>query len=148
VLFVGNPELPRKNLALARAVQDELLRRGRRIELRIAWEIDPQEIVTWMSAADALLFPSLFEGSPNTVKEAMAMELPIVSAPVGDVPERLRGVAGTFVAPRETGAMADALDEALQHDRVPAARAAVSELSVERVAERLLSLYGSIARAS
>jgi len=148
ILFVGNPDVPRKNIALARGVRDELLRRGVPIELRIAWELEPEAIVTWMAASDALLFPSLFEGSPNTVKEALAMELPIVSAPVGDVPERLRGVAGTFVAARGVGAMADAMEAALQFDRLPAARAAVSELSIERVAERLLGLYGSLAEAA
>ena len=148
ILFVGNPEVPRKNVALARAVRDELLRRGVPVELRIAWELEPDAIVTWMAASDALLFPSLFEGSPNTVKEALAMELPIVSAPVGDVPERLRGVAGTFIAPRDANAMADAMESALQHDRLPGARAAVSELSIERVATRLLGLYGSLARAA
>jgi glycosyltransferase involved in cell wall biosynthesis len=148
VLFVGNPEVPRKNVALARAIRDELLRRGVPVELRIAWELEPEAIVTWMAASDALLFPSLFEGSPNTVKEALAMELPIVSAPVGDVPERLRGVAGTFVVPRDVTAMADAMESALQYDRLPGARTAVSELSIERIAERLLGLYSSLAGAA
>jgi len=44
--------------------------------------------------------------------------------------------------------MADAMEAALQFDRLPAARAAVSELSIERVAERLLGLYGSLAEAA
>ena len=145
LLFVGNPEIPRKNLPLAESVRDELRRRGHDVELRVAWGIEPDAIPVWMAASDVLVFPSFVEGSPNTVKEAMAMELPIVSADVGDVSERLRGVDGTFVSPREPVAMAGLVERALGYDRLPGARAAVSELSLERVAERVASLYQSLA---
>jgi glycosyltransferase involved in cell wall biosynthesis len=141
VLFVGNPELPRKNFKLAEAVCAELARRGRPVRLRIGWDIPPRQMPVWMSAADALLFPSLSEGSPNAIKEAMAVECPIVSAPVGDVPERLAGIAGTSVVERDPHAMADAVIRALEHGRATGARAAVEELSAERVGERVLAVY-------
>lgn len=141
VLFVGNPAVPRKNFRLARDVCTELVRRGRPVELRVGWNVPPNEMPAWLNAADALLFPSLSEGSPNTIKEAMATELPIVSAPVGDVRERLDGVAGTFVVPHDAARMADALLAALDVGRSPAAREAVSELSLERVAEQVLAVY-------
>jgi glycosyltransferase involved in cell wall biosynthesis len=145
LLFVGNPNVPRKNVKLAEAVRDELVQRGRQVELRIAWQVDPDAIVLWMAASDALLFPSIFEGSPNTVKEAMAMELPIVSAPVGDVRERLRNIDGTFVVERDRTSMADAAERALEYDRIPAARASVAELSIESVAERVAAVYRAVA---
>lgn len=141
ILFVGNPELPRKNLTLARDVCTELERRGRPVQLRIGWDIPPEAIPVWMSAADVLLFPSLSEGSPNTVKEAMACELPIVSTPVGDVPTRLAGVKGTFVVEPDAREMASALMQALEVGRTPDARDAVRELSTERVAQRVLEVY-------
>lgn len=141
VLFVGDPEIPRKNFPLAREVCAELARRGRPVALRVVRSIPPHEMPVWMSAADALLFPSLSEGSPNAIKEAMATELPIVSAAVGDIPERLAGVAGTFVVPHDSSRMADALLSAVDLGRAPAARRAVSELSIERVAERVVAVY-------
>jgi teichuronic acid biosynthesis glycosyltransferase TuaC len=145
LLFVGNPDFPRKNVRLAQAVRDELVRRGVEIELRVAWQVAPDAMTLWMAASDVLIFPSLFEGSPNTVKEAMAMELPIVSAPVGDVPERLRNIEGTFVVERTPSIMADAVEVALQYDRLPAARAALADLSIEKVAARVAALYRSLA---
>jgi teichuronic acid biosynthesis glycosyltransferase TuaC len=144
LLFVGNPDFPRKNVKLARAVTDELARRGIPVELRIAWQVSPELVPVWMAAADVLIFPSLFEGSPNTVKEAMAMELPIVTAPVGDVPERLRGVDGGFVVERDPRVMADSVESAFSYDRVPSARAAICELSIEKVAERITTLYRAL----
>jgi glycosyltransferase involved in cell wall biosynthesis len=95
----------------------------------------------WMNAADALLFPSLSEGSPNVIKEAMAVELPIVSAPVGDVPQRLAGVPGTFIVDYDAEAMANALSSALRVGRAGQARVAVQELSMERVADQVLAVY-------
>jgi teichuronic acid biosynthesis glycosyltransferase TuaC len=144
VLFMGSLQIMRKNLVLAKRVCAELERRGRPVELRVASDIDPRLVPVWMNAADVLLFPSLSEGSPNAIKEAMASELPIVSAPVGDVPERLAGVEGTFVVPHDVPAMADAVIAALQVRRAPAAREALKDLSLERVAERIAAVYGEV----
>jgi teichuronic acid biosynthesis glycosyltransferase TuaC len=144
LLFVGNPDIPRKNVGLAKSVRDELLQRGVEVDLRIAWQVEPGAMPLWMAASDVLLFPSLFEGSPNTVKEAMAMELPIVSTSVGDVMERFRGVEGTFISERDPKLMADKVELALQYDRAPTARSAIADLSTDRVAERIISLYNSL----
>jgi hypothetical protein len=50
-----------------------------------------------MNASDVLLLTSLHEGSPNVVKEALACNLPVVSVPVGDIPERIGRVPGCVV---------------------------------------------------
>jgi glycosyltransferase involved in cell wall biosynthesis len=141
VLFVGDPKIPRKNVRLAEQVCEELARRGKPVELRICWNVAPALMPTWLNAADAFLCTSLSEGSPNAVKEAMAVELPIVSAAVGDVAERLAGVDGTFIARHDATMMADALEDALRVGRTPSARRAVEQISLERVAERLLVVY-------
>jgi teichuronic acid biosynthesis glycosyltransferase TuaC len=146
VLFVGDPAIPRKNFSLARAVCDELARRGRPVELRVATGMPHREVAMWMSAADAMVFPSISEGSPNVLKEAMAAELPIVSAPVGDASERLEGVEGCFIVDRDREAMADALLAALAYGRAPQARAAVERISLERIAQRVLAVYEAVAR--
>ena len=51
----------------------------------------------YMNACDVLLLTSLHEGSPNVVKEALACNLPVVSVPVGDIPERIGRVPGCVV---------------------------------------------------
>ncbi|MEA5389567.1 glycosyltransferase [Haloarculaceae archaeon H-GB11] len=46
-------------------------------------EIPHGEMPVWMNAADVLLLTSKREGFPNTVKEALACNLPVVSTDVG-----------------------------------------------------------------
>jgi teichuronic acid biosynthesis glycosyltransferase TuaC len=144
VLFVGNPQERRKNYPIAQRTCERLSVRIANLELRVAWRVPHSHVALWMSAADALLFPSSCEGSPNVIKEAMAAELPIVATPVGDIEERLRGLPGCFVRPADPVALAEALATALRHGRVPEARRAVLELSLENVARRVNAVYDKV----
>jgi glycosyltransferase involved in cell wall biosynthesis len=97
-----------------------------------------------MSAADALLLTSFSEGSPNVVKEAMAAELPVIATRVGDVRERLAGVEGCHACQPDPAAMSDALVAAIGRGRSPEAREAVSALSLDAVARRVLAVYEQV----
>jgi glycosyltransferase involved in cell wall biosynthesis len=141
VLFVGDPAIARKNHALAQAACQIASERVDRLRLQVAQGFAPAEMPTLMSAADALVMTSLWEGSPNVVKEAMAAELPVVAVPAGDVEERLRGVEGCYVRPYDAAALGEALVEAVARGRAPAARAAVAELSLENVGRRVVDVY-------
>ena len=52
----------------------------------------------YFNAANIHLLTSDFEGSPNSVKEAMACNVPVVSTNVGNVSELLKGVNGSYVS--------------------------------------------------
>lgn len=145
-LFVGNPSIERKNYVLAQRAVELAGQRDPSIRLRSATGISPELVPIWMSAANALIHPSWSEGSPNVIKEAMACELPIVATPVGDVPERLDGVAGCHVLPPDEDAFARGLLDAVTHHPCVAARAAVADLSLERVARRVVGVYESVQR--
>src|SRR3989442_15067534 len=76
-----------------------------------------------MNACDVLVFPSAQEGSPNTVKEALACNLPVVSVPVGDVPLRLRGIEGCeLCADERPETIAAALERVLRRGPRPPGR--------------------------
>src|SRR5690606_4154906 len=74
-----------------------------------------KEVFTLMEEASLLLMPSLEEGIPNVVVEAMAIGLPVLSTNCGGVPELITDTKeGWLVPTRNTQAMADAI-EAFSH---------------------------------
>ena len=145
VLWVGNLNRPLKNFPLAERAVERLAADVPEARLRVAWEVPPEDIPTWLTAADALLLTSRSEGSPTVVKEAMAAELPLVSTDVGDVSERIEGLPACAVVPGEAGALADALRAALEHGPVPEAREAIAPLSEAATARRIIELYDDLA---
>jgi glycosyltransferase involved in cell wall biosynthesis len=100
-----------------------------------------EEIPSWMNACDVLCLPSLSEGLPNVVLEAMACGLPVVASSVGGVPEIVRDdVNGFLVPPSNPSALADALRRALatKWDR-ESIRASVSQFDWDLNARTVLS---------
>src|SRR5207237_1937171 len=118
VLFPGRPEEPRKGFALAEAViASAAAQSGLELELVPLRGVPPERVALYMNGSHALLLTSLWEGSPNVIKEAMACDSPIVSVPVGDVPELLDGIAGCQVCPRQVEPLAAALERILAAER-------------------------------
>lgn len=71
----------------------------------------PHDDVPWvMTAGDVFVLPSLSEGLPTVVCEAMACAVPVVATAVDGTPEAVRhGETGFLVPPSEEGPLADAL---------------------------------------
>ena len=64
-----------------------------------------------LAASDAVLLPSLWEGLPLVLLEAMARSRPVIATAVGGVPEVIEhGVHGHLVPPNDPAALADALE--------------------------------------
>jgi glycosyltransferase involved in cell wall biosynthesis len=101
----------------------------------------------WIQACDVLVNPSLTEGMPNVVLEAMALGTPVVATRVGGIPDLIRDQeSGLLVAPGDATTLANAVCD-LCADPVKArrlaqnAQARVREFSPESQQQRLLDLY-------
>ncbi len=71
------------------------------------WRADAREILSLM---DIYVLPSLSEGVPRSIIEAMALGKPVVATDVGGVAETvLDGQTGFVVKPRDPKALADAI---------------------------------------
>ena len=93
------------------------------------WRADISEL---LAASYALVLPSLWEGMPNVVLEAMAAGLPIVATRVEGVPELVvDGQTGLLVAPHDAPALATAVETLLAD---PKAARAMGSLGQKRVA--------------
>ncbi len=99
-----------KNRPLAEETIQLLRQRITAVRLEAISACSREEVALLMNASDALLVTSLHEGSPDLVKEALACNLPVVSVPCGDVPERLSGVSHSSVQPYHAGMLAAALE--------------------------------------
>ena len=100
--------------------------------------------------ADCYLFPSYREGMPNSILEAMAFGLPIVSRPVGSIPEIVKKENGFLSESFEPQVFADFLQQLLDN------RPLQSEMSVinsnfakqnfyaEMVLRRLEKIYSEV----
>ena len=63
-----------------------------------------------MKSLDVLVVPSLTEGSPLVILEAMAAGVPVVASAVGGIPDQIRhDKEGLLVSPGDTDALGDAL---------------------------------------
>jgi len=68
--------------------------------------------VAFYECLDIFCLPSLREGLPNTLLEALAMEVPVIATTVGGIPAVLHdGEDSRLVAPGSAAALAAALGE-------------------------------------
>ena len=174
VLSVGRLDRQKGYLHLVKAAR-ELLRRdrrfffavagegGQRVELHAAiesagisgnfrllgWRGDTADLY---HAADIFVLPSLWEGMPNALLEAVASGLPVVATEVEGCGEIVSGgETGLLVPPADARALAGALerlasDEDLAHSLAEAGRARVLEThSMGAFLSRHEALYTEIA---
>lgn len=139
VLFSGAFDNSVKNAPLAKAAMT-LVPKAELMELR---GYSRPQVALLMQAADALLLTSFMEGSPQVIKEAMACGCPVVSVDVGDVRDRVHGLAGCFVMDRTAESLAKGLQEALAFGRRTEGRQRIISdgLTNDAVAVRIREVY-------
>ena len=167
IIWCSNPEREEKNWPLAqRAVeilQSQITNHKLQITLLPVFNKTPQEVATYMNAADVMLLTSMSEGSPNVVKEALACNCPIVTTDVGDVHERLDGVEGCYVIPtdntptygrqgvgewfeKDAEQLAECLEKAISFNKRTKGidKLQSDKLEVAQIADKIIEVYKQI----
>lgn len=95
---------------------------------------------------DCFVLPSLTEGLPLALLEAMAFELPIVATRVGQVGTVLDGLPAALVAPADPAGLAGAMFDALsRRPPLPSMRQRVlARYSVVRMARDYTAVYSEV----
>ncbi|AWO93187.2 MULTISPECIES: glycosyltransferase [Bradyrhizobium] len=146
VLFPFDPARPEKRYDLARASVERLVQEGVDAELTTVVNVPNGEMPWCYSAADALLLCSDYEGSPTSIKEALACNRPVVATDVGDVGELLNGIAGTRICPQEAGTIARNLREVFDWSRSSEfrGRAAMARYDQALTVEKIVGVYDDV----
>jgi glycosyltransferase involved in cell wall biosynthesis len=102
----------------------------------IGYQGDPAMIARYYHAADIYVHPAIVDTFPNTVLEALACGIPVVTTAVGGIPEQVKGLCiddsstqlvdlnrygnekatGVFTPPRNAQGMATAIETLLKSD--------------------------------
>lgn len=118
------------------SLEAQVRRRGLEKHVWLLGERD--DVTAWLSSFDLFALPSLWEGLPNALLEAMAMGLPVVASAVDGVGEVVKDDEnGLLVHPKDPGLLADKL-AALAGD--PQARARLGGAAKRTIAERFTLL--------
>jgi glycosyltransferase involved in cell wall biosynthesis len=101
------------------------------------------DIPAWLGACDLLCLPSLAEGCPNVILEALAAGRPVVASRVGGIPDMITESNGALVEPGDAGSLCAALGRVLDTPwDAEGLRRAVLPFSWARAADRYLAATG------
>jgi glycosyltransferase involved in cell wall biosynthesis len=121
-------------------------------EVTLAGQV--KDVAAYYAAADLFALPSLSEGSPNALLEAMAVGLPIVATAVGGVPEMVtHNRQALLTGPRDPQVLAEAMacllvNKSLAWELAANARAAaLARHSPEARRQSLSAIYRQLAQA-
>lgn len=129
-------------------IRDCIDRSPARDRITVAGYVSAAELAAWYARASIFAFPSLDEGFGIPLLEAMAAGLPIVTSTGSALPE-VAGNAALLVDPRDTGALAGALqrlskDLELGQELVRNGQARVREFSWDEAVRKTWEVYRKV----
>ncbi len=141
ILFTSDPKRYEKNFKLTKEAFD-LINDGS-LELHYMVGIKNDRVPLYYNAADVVILTSLWEGSPNAIKEAMACSRPIVATDVGDVRDNISKTKGCFIASFDANDAANKLKEALNYQKT-SGREDIAHLRDDVIAKKLIDIYSEV----
>ncbi len=152
--------LPRQKLAKVRlvvagdgdvqAVQQSVADLGLHEHVDVHTWLDERERNVLLQEGDVMVLPSLAEGMPMSVLEAMSWGIPVIASPVGGIPDLVKdGVNGFLVPPTDIDAIAQAMmrmidDPNLRLRMGENARRSVEHLDIRHYWQHLRQVYESV----
>jgi glycosyltransferase involved in cell wall biosynthesis len=143
LLFPADPVNPFKGFQLVKKSIENL---PYQVHVITGGKILHEEMPFYMNAADAVVQLSEFEASPMVIKEAMAVNVPMVSTDAGDARSIFGSVPGYYITEKDTPHVAEALLQALEFGAETGGRERILELglSLEQVAKRYCDIYEKV----
>lgn len=155
LLTVGNSE--RKNLSRASKALKKVSKKNKLVvAARTSHNISAENVISvhnssddelaaLYSGAQALLYPSLYEGFGLPILQAFSCECPVVTSNISSMPE-VAGDAAVLVDPLSVESIANGIKSALKNknDLIKKGKKRVKNFSWEKTAKETLKVYESL----
>ncbi len=131
-------------------LKDDLRKRAESLNVHciLTGELSPGYVPIFLRALDVFCFPSLWEGLPSALVEAMAAGLPVVAS---DIPphREVMGDSGLFATPADPDSLLKELnrvvnDESLRNQYSEKARERAKKFSIENTVEAYERLFDTL----
>jgi glycosyltransferase involved in cell wall biosynthesis len=109
--------------------------------------------MNFIAHADVLLMPSMHEGLPYTLLEAMSLETPVIVSEVGGMAEVIdNNITGILLPPKDSDEIARACKRVLNDGQLSqtlvtnAAKLQREKFTLDQMAESYLKVYSDVSR--
>ena len=149
IFFASRFDRVEKNVQLAYEAIEILKRMGIDCKLIEFKNIKDEELNYYYNASDLFLLTSIREGSPQSIKEALLCNCPIVATDVGDINDVIKDIAGCYITSFDSKDTADEIMNALEFSSKfgrTKGRDRILELGLDwdTIANRIIEVYKSI----
>lgn len=145
ILFTSNDiKNPLKRFDIAKKTIDLLNEKSLNCKLRIANGLKHSEIPLFVASCDLILCTSVSEGWPNSIKEALACNIPFVSTDVSDLKNISKFESSCRVCVPDPSELAYNIQDVLQKESVNNLRKYVERMSMPNVSLQIFQLYNRL----
>lgn len=111
-------------------------------QVNFVGKVEHALVATWMGATDLFCLPSIREGCPNVVLEALGSGRPVIASNVGGIPDMVSNETGILFQPLEISDITHSFEQAIKrHWDSEKIANSVKELTWENAAFKYLSVY-------
>jgi teichuronic acid biosynthesis glycosyltransferase TuaC len=149
ILFTTNDiKNPLKRFDIAKKTIDLLNEKSQNFKLRIANGLKHSEIPLFVASCDLILCTSVSEGWPNSIKEALACNIPFVSTDVSDLKNISELEPSCRLCLPDATELAYNIQDVLQKEYVNNLRKYVEMMSMPNVSLQIFQLYEKLINES
>lgn len=139
---ISNTNIKRQDIA--EAIIKEL---GEGFKLLVMCGVRPEEVPVYINASDFLLLTSDEEGSPNIIRECLALNKPVFSVKVGDAALQLDGLVNSQIIDRNPSVAAKEIKNTLNKPYIDYTREKLRDrIDFDCLNERIIDIYESLFR--
>jgi teichuronic acid biosynthesis glycosyltransferase TuaC len=135
---------PIKRFDLAQKAFDIAQAAHGNLRLRLATKLPRDQMALFVAACDLILCTSETEGWPNSIKEALACNVPFVATDVSDLRDIAAIDSSCRVCAADPGVIASNINDVLAMEGPHDLRRHVVWMSVDSIAQKMLTTYESV----